>query len=459
MTRAVHGVRKWGPLQVDEDGYREYKLGMILRTNDKLDGPYQMLRTPGTPVPGSAWSFGNDNDTWAFRRPEVTIERYNYDDSAVYGDETWSLWYAEYTFGTKPLKTCRDTEIENPLMEPYKYSGNYKNYSEEAYFDRFGFPLVNSAWEQFRGEQVEFDRTMPTIRIEQNVSNLQLGLLSSMINCVNDRAMWGLPPRTIRLVNAPWEKLIYGTCYYYFRRSLEFEINYETWDRLILDEGTAALNGKWHETTRHWVLQPINGEAPDRFNPAHFVRFEDFKGQPSRVILNGFGLPAGVCIDEYVPESFEDPFPEIYIAVIASGLPHTGGASLHNKDFWIQWKPTPTETAFAIPPNTWDIDKDYVRGNTVTREGQYYIALQKSRAIAPNIDVSEEFWKELGGLTNMGAFNPSTNYTLGQYVVEYSGPGTGTNGPCNTTSIGSMLVQKYQQANFLLLGVPLLLPV
>lgn len=455
MTRAIHGIRKWGPLGVDEEGHRTYKLGMLLRTTDKLDGPYQMYRTPGTPNYGSAWSFGNDNDIWAFYTNECTVEKYGTvnDDSAVEASgQPWIFWFAEYTYSTKPpdRKRCSETQINNPLLEPFKYAGDFSKYTEEAYFDMGGRALLNSAWEQLRGQQVEFDRNRPSVVIEQNVSNLQLPLLSAFIDCVNDRPMWGLPARTIKLSSAPWEKIYYGTCYFYFKRTLRFDINYETWDRLLLDEGSCALNGHWHPTTRHWVVDDIDGQPPNRFNPAHFVKFTDFNNQPARVILDGGGLPAGACIDE-IPEDYEGT-PSVFLAVQGSL-----GKALNDIRNWIEWTPTSFEVSFATPPNDWRADYRYRRGNIVNHNG--LIAICKWININdPPLASTTGNWVNLtidNPLTNKGTYSKTTSYFQGDYVVNYATLAD----VCVWRPVGSILVQKYFPANFLLLGVPLILPV
>jgi hypothetical protein len=466
MTRAIHGIRKWGPLTKDDEGWREYKLLMLLRTTDRLDGPYQMLRTPGTPTVGSAWSFGNDNDIWAYCRNNAVIDKWGGgDDTAVEADgQDWIYWSAEYTFSNKPLpasmQRCDYNEIQNPILEPYKYSGGFNKYTEEAWFDMYGQPLISSSWELLRGQAVEFDKSRPTVSIEQNVLNLQLALMSAFTDCVNDRPMWGLPARTIKLSNATWEKIYYGTCFYYFKRRLEFEIDFNTWDRNVLDDGTMVLNGRWNKSTRHWEVRPVGGLPPDRFNPAHFIKFTDFNGQPARLLLNGAGLPAGVCIDNYVAQVYEDAF-EIYIAILPSGILNVG-KSLRDREWWVKWQPATGETAFALPPNDWTSTITYKPGNTVNYNGTYYVALSTHTNNFPHLD--NPLWRRLGfGLNASGTYNKATSYVTGDYVYEYdpatAGTGTGTDDPCNSTSVGSIFIQKYPSANFLLLGVPLILPV
>jgi hypothetical protein len=84
---------------------------------------------------------------------------------------------------------------------------------------------------------------------------------------------------------------MYGICNFYFTRIFEFDINFETFDRTIYDEGTRVLNGHWDKTTGDWVLDDINGGAPDPQNPKHFKRYKDRNGENTRAMLDGNGKP------------------------------------------------------------------------------------------------------------------------------------------------------------------------
>jgi hypothetical protein len=218
-------------------------------------------------------------------------------------------------FSNKPQNRCQDFKVEDPLLEPQKISGGFNRFTEEATKDRYGYPILNSAHEQVRGPQVEFDNNRPVVKIEQNVANLQLDLLTVMIDTVNGYYLWGFPPRSIKLSGVSWERKFYGNCSVYYTRQLEFELAglqdagltgtgsdpepiqsvYKTWDRELLDEGTKVLKGHW-KRNGNWVLDKIDGAYPDPSNPTHFIRFKDRNGENTRVILNGAGLPAGVRV-------------------------------------------------------------------------------------------------------------------------------------------------------------------
>jgi hypothetical protein len=130
-------------------------------------------------------------------------------------------------------------------LEPQKISGTFAKYTKEAVFDRNGNAIVTSSWERMKGPEVEFDHNRPAVRVEQNVVALDLATVAPMIDTVNDATLWGLAERTIKLTNFAWERKLYGSCNFYYTRVFDFDIDYNTWDRNLLDEGTKCLNGEW----------------------------------------------------------------------------------------------------------------------------------------------------------------------------------------------------------------------
>lgn len=295
--------RTW-EMSRDMEGHRTYIIEFKVIA-DPLDGPETVLGTPGLPTVGSTWVVDNDSDLWAFCTPIISIKPH-------LTDQPNTLWFVRQTFTTKPLNRCQTTTIEDPLDEPDRISGTFVKYTKEATQDRFGNLLKSSSHEIFRGPQVERDYNRPTVRIEQNVADLELDVFTFMIDTLNNATMWGLPAGTIKLSNVPWERKYHGACDVYYTRTLEFDIDPEGFDRDLLDEGTKVLHGDWDRDTGQWVVQDVAGASPDPDNPQHFIRYKDLTGENSRVILDGAGLPANTQV------------------VGSEGSGTTGGPYVHN---------------------------------------------------------------------------------------------------------------------------------
>ena len=280
MSGVSRGRIGWS-LDTDDEGHRTYKLltlvEMLTSINPLVaetdDGPERALNsTPGLPAIGSFWQQGNDVDQWATLWPTMKIRTYK-----PKGGEPGNFFSIEQIFSTRSFRTCQSVTISNPLLEPQKISGTFIKYTREARFDVNGNPIVSSSHESYTGADVEIDNNRPSIRIEQNVSVLQLGLLASMVDTINQFPMWGLAPKTIKLSNVSWERKIQGICGYYYNRILDFDINFNTFNIIVPDEG-------YHEV--------IEGEDP--LGPLNFNVSQDSWDQAFRKTqgLNGAGARA-----------------------------------------------------------------------------------------------------------------------------------------------------------------------
>lgn len=305
MATVINGPFTWS-MERDNDGHRIYTIIHRVVSDTTADGPYNVLNTPGLPEVGSEWLFDNDYDFGAICRYDAKVT------PDVEGEPGYS-WKVQQTFDTKPQTHCYDqpgtgtnnNEINNPLLEPRKISGTFTKKRKEAVYDRFGDPVENSAFEMLRGPNVEFDVNYPTVRIEQNVAELQLSLLAELIDKVNEAPMWGLPARCVKLSNVSWEKKYHGQCEIYFTRILEFDIDYNTFDRDVPDEGTKVLRGHWdtEEGSPTYGQYLVDADA-DYLNPKDYIRFTDPLHNPCRVRLNGYGVPFDT--DETTPGTADD---------------------------------------------------------------------------------------------------------------------------------------------------------
>ena len=289
MTASVIGGPKVWNGSRDQEGYRTYKVTLQVETNDPDDGPAIAMTAPGLYSVGSYYNIGNDADLWAFCSPEIDVQ-------PVVQDGPNFIWLVTQTFTNKPQKRCNTTQIEDPLDEPDRIGGSFVKHTYEAVKDRNGEYIKTSSWEQLRGPQVERDGSRPTVWIEKNLSTLPLATYTQYIDAVNDSTLWGLPARTVKLSNVTWSRKTYGTCNYYYQVRYEFEINYNTFDKDVLDEGSKIV---------------CPGGDPNK--PSDFILNTDDYGNPVKVILDGSGSawdptgtaePGKVHIEHYDETNF-----------------------------------------------------------------------------------------------------------------------------------------------------------
>lgn len=333
MASSVVGY-KWGRSGIDPDGHRTWSLAFLVQVDTHADGPAVAVQTPGLPIEGDVYSVGNDLDIWAWCRSGPT--------SIAPVTEKGNLFFLiTYTFSTRPpdasgpggsagggrddrgsRKKCADQRIEDPLSEPPATSGNSSRYTKHEDFDIDGKPFLYTSGEEMHGQAREFDRHREQVIIEQNVINLERGLILSLLNKVNDEPLWDMPARCWKLQDWSWSRKLYGTCGFYYTRRLIFECDalevpddsplfvstqagflvqgpdgrwwIPNWDKYVLDESNKVLNGHWNWLTGAWVLDNINGAAPVSTNPSHYIQAHDRAHNPIRVILSDAtpGVPA-----------------------------------------------------------------------------------------------------------------------------------------------------------------------
>lgn len=276
----------------DREGFRDYRITHRVEVDPEVHGPgaaYQF--TPGLPEVGGAWDEGELLDQWAFFTQEATVEQVGRTPDNKFFDIT-------QVATNRPTRDCATNGGDNPLTFPDRVQIRSINYQKEGVYDQFGEPMRNSAFEQYRGSQVEFDAHRLQVYIEQNAASLELDLVQSLMHHLNDASMWGFAPRTIKLSEFSAEPKYYTTCQKYWLRRFTFDIA-DDFDRCLLDEGTKVLRGGWDrnptsDTYGQYVIA-LDEDGPfgrvSAEDPKNFIRYKDWHGENTRVILNGRGIP------------------------------------------------------------------------------------------------------------------------------------------------------------------------
>lgn len=267
MTASLLGRLKWEG-GTDEEGHRTWEIDWLVEVSDAWnDGPLVALTCPGLPDPSMYWDFGNETDAAAYCSPAATCKQ-------VVTGEPNDLYVVSQTFTTKPRK--QENDPDNPLLNAVECSGSFVRFTREATRDKDGKSLKSSSFERFKGSSVERDYSRHSIQIKMPLATLPLSTYVTYIDNVNSTSMWGLTARMVKLSNVTWARHYYGPSLSlkYFDVTYDFDIDFETFDRYIQDEGTKVLKS--------------GGSA---LNPTDFEPYL-VKGQPAPVILNGSGAAA-----------------------------------------------------------------------------------------------------------------------------------------------------------------------
>lgn len=259
-----------------EDGHRNYTITWHIQTTTPLDGPATILSNWVLPNVGDTYAdpTGNDVDVWAFCTPELNIAPV----SDVGENEPFQDWLITQHWTTKPTWRCQTLPIENPLLEPFQLSGDFSSEQFVPQLDKDGKPLLHPNFQPMLAPQIEQKRSWPTISITFNSATLPLSTYVLLINKVNDATLWDLPARCVRFIDAKWERLMYGTCFYYFRTSYTFEFDLDTFDKPVPASGTVALK---RDSNGVYIGNPLN--------PADFEVITDLVDEQLGAMLDDKG--------------------------------------------------------------------------------------------------------------------------------------------------------------------------
>ncbi len=281
-----HDIIDW-QLDRDDEGHREYTVTFKIETGSDDDGPQTVLGNSQLPQVGSTWTYGGDNDDWAFCTPFVHLE-------PEVKEQPHNVWLATFKFVTpgrledQDTQRCGNTNIDNPLMEPDRISGTFTNNTIQPFKDKDDNDIVNTAFEPVK---VDFDNPLAAVRIEQNRLTIDLPTVTELINKVNDSALWGLSSRKVKFSRFSWDRRLYGICTFYYVRTLEFDIDFNGFDRDdVPNECTKMIDGTW-EAGAGVYTYTANGSA-DPADMKDYVDATDPYGNSVRYFLNkATGVP------------------------------------------------------------------------------------------------------------------------------------------------------------------------
>jgi hypothetical protein len=275
------------------DGHRDYFLTWLVITDSKWTGPHRVSQCPGLPTPGTQWTFGPDNESEGSEGDIYAVcQRYmKIVPKVTNAPNYW--WLVRQQFSTRPFERPNGSgkEYTTPITEEPRIRGAFTKKTEEAVTarsvscveDGVDYPMRsnlirNTAWQRFTGKQVEFDRGVPRVIISMNVIDHGNNLVyfHSLINHVNDDALWGFVARTIKLDDVSFEKMYFGEDTPFFVANLEYEIDerydpiedtyYSGHDRRLVNYGdhTLITNGSPNNPLHNMATRNIADKERNR---------------------------------------------------------------------------------------------------------------------------------------------------------------------------------------------------
>jgi hypothetical protein len=276
-------------VQGQESAHRTYSSTFRLFTDSVNDGASTVMIYSGLPQLGDPYLWGNSWDYGA-RMNSLPVVRLEREDQ-----QARKIWIATCTYTTIG-RQLEEQPPDNPLDHPWKVSGDADEWTEEAEKDINGSPLMNSAFQQLRGKQVERFRSRRKLTLSKNfpiVNQLWIDHFEGSINRSSVRILgMNYPPNHLymRRITFTREWYAYGTPY--FPHTFQIDVHKDGFLRKIVDKGTMQLR---------------DGGNP--FNPGDMVPILNLqtKDQMERY-LNGAGGPIDNIADAVVlnaPDGFQ----------------------------------------------------------------------------------------------------------------------------------------------------------
>ena len=190
---------------------------------DTTDGPVAVANAIGIPSYGSSFSYGNETDFWAFcksvsvdhagriKDPQTSVER--------------QKWLLTVTHTSVPSDTDPGKSRDNPLLDTPVVGGSFQQYIKNAYRDKDGDPIVNTAKDPYIPPPTIED-SYDTLTISFNTAFLNLSFRAGFRNTVNSSAIWNLGVRRVKMMQWNYRVLYAGSGMKYIRNDFEFLISY-----------------------------------------------------------------------------------------------------------------------------------------------------------------------------------------------------------------------------------------
>jgi hypothetical protein len=167
-------------------------------------------------------------------------------------------WLATVEYGLwNPLDHSADGD---PVNQPLRYRLEGVNTPEpvwETIADEDGVkhPVVNSAGDYF-DPPVETDVLRLTLRVQRNEAGPSIATILELANKVNDAEWNGFPARTVKLdpIVLPEREYSQVTGAIYYPMEYTFQIRFDTWDKIVLDQGKRRLVESSGTTTLENIL-------------------------------------------------------------------------------------------------------------------------------------------------------------------------------------------------------------
>jgi hypothetical protein len=243
----LKGKRSFG---IDKLRARTFRREFRVVTSDPLVGSIAVRTASGIPTIGQ-----NYNVTGGFA--ESDVGSFVQQISGQEESEDGLSWIVTVEYGPYDASQFGI----NPVNWPVKLTFNGNKFQRIVWVDVNGNPVLNSAKERFQ-EPLTADDTRTTIVATRNelISGFDLTLAETYRDSTNNAVWNGFPAKYVKCGTISTGEPQYDSNaqVYFYTVTYPFEINRDTWDTKVLDQGFSYIDG----TGKRLAVRDKNGQRP-----------------------------------------------------------------------------------------------------------------------------------------------------------------------------------------------------
>lgn len=230
-------------VQGQESGHRTYTSTWRAFTDSHLDGASTVMISTLLPQLGDPYLWENSFDYGARVNslPVVRLEREDFTAK--------KQWIVTVTYTTQG-RTLEAQPPDDPLSWAWKVSGDADEWVEEATetipdADGNKTPIMNSAFQQIRGKEVEKFRTRRKWVLSKNFATVNQTFIDHFEGSINRSTVRLLgtvyPPKTLFMRRISFTREWYAYNTPYFPHTFNIDVNPDTFNLKITDKGTMKV--------------------------------------------------------------------------------------------------------------------------------------------------------------------------------------------------------------------------
>lgn len=178
----------------------------------------------------------------------------------------WKIWFATVEYSSEPVEKAKvDRQaVPNPIDRSARIRWQSENTQEVAQFDRNGWPILNSAGDEFLADGRTIEKARWKITIQKNIFAAP-AIILTYPNSVNNAAVQiqgiTFPAETLKIGNMSLSERKVEPPFLYYEFVYDMLYDVDGWDLDLLDQGFHYLAADGGSGLTRRIIE-LNGQRP-----------------------------------------------------------------------------------------------------------------------------------------------------------------------------------------------------